>query len=130
MAVINPKAAAQETENEDGFWEDGFPVDTDRDRLERVVAVCNVGIKERKSYVPETREHFANGPIHGIGLKVRRKRVGSTWDHTKYVTAQFGRFAGKVDGHWFVLIKDLFGGVYGFAEYTSAEELHKVWELD
>lgn len=137
--MLNANATTPATENEDGFWEDGFPVNTDRERLEHAAAVCNVGIKNRKPYEPETCEDFAKGPTHGIGLKVRRKRMGSTWDITKHYLAEFGRFGGMVtvpdaDGaireRWIVFIQDLLGGVYGFAEYTSAEELHKVWELD
>lgn len=104
---------------------------------------CRCGVQRRhqnrKPYEPETCEDFAKGPTHGIGLKVRRKRMGSTWDITKHYLAEFGRFGGMVtvpdaDGaireRWIVFIQDLLGGVYGFAEYTSAEELHKVWELD
>lgn len=129
--MLNPKATKEPVEqNEDDFWEDGFPVNTDRARLERVVAACNVHIKNSKFREPETREDFGSTPTDGVGLKVRRKRMGATWDCTKHITAEFGRFGSECDGHWFVLIQDLFGDVYGFAEYTSMTELHKVWELD
>lgn len=128
--MINPKATKTATENEDGFWDDGFPVDTDSGKLTRAVEVINQHIKTRARRQPETREDFGNGPDDGAGLKLRRKRMGSTWDFHKHYLAEFGLFAGLVDHRWVVLIQDLFYAVYGFAEYTSMADLHAVWELD
>lgn len=136
--MLNQRATTEPTENEDGFWEDGFEVDTDRARLVACVNACNQHIAKGKDRKPETREDFGLTQYDGAGRHLRRKRMGSTWDITKHYLVEFGRFAGMVpflDGdvereRWVVLIKDLFGQVYAVAEYTSMEELHKVWELD
>ncbi len=137
--VLNPKATHEEYENEDGFWVDGFPVNSDRKRLEEIVEQCNAHIAKYGVYTRSSREDFARFDGDGVGLKLRRKRMGSTWDYTKHYLNEFGRFAGEVtytdkDGavhrRWAVLIVDLFYNVHWSVEYTSAKELHKVWELD
>lgn len=139
--VLNPRATQEPYENEDGYLIDGFPVNDNWPRMEQLVEQCNAHIAKNggKTREPATREDFGLNPSDGVGLNLRRKRMGSTWDHSKHIMHEFGRFAGEVtytdkDGavhkRWAVLIKDLFGGVYWSAEYTSMKELHKVWELD
>lgn len=139
--MLNPKATKEPVENEDGFWDDGFPVNTCRSRLELIVAEVNKNIAKALPRKRATRDDFGLNPVDGSGLMLRRKRMGSTFDFTKHYIAEFGQYGGLVmiveDGwphnpveRWIVFIKDLFGAIYAFCEYTSFSDLNAVWELD